>query len=115
MSPEDENALINLVRIGVVSAVNAADKTARVIFEDKNITSGWLHILQHGGAGVSIKAAGIHTHSITDTFTGGGSASDAGGHIHAANVTTWIPAINDSVVVLYLPVFNGDGFILGAL
>lgn len=27
----------------------------------------------------------------------------------------WMPKINDAVVVLYLPVFNGDGFVLGVL
>lgn len=28
---------------------------------------------------------------------------------------TWMPKINDVAVVLYLPVFNGDGFVLGVL
>ena len=28
---------------------------------------------------------------------------------------TWMPDINDTVVVLYLPCFNGDGYILGVL
>ena len=27
----------------------------------------------------------------------------------------WIPAINERVLVLYIPVFNGDGFVLGGL
>lgn len=27
----------------------------------------------------------------------------------------WMPAVNDTVLVLYLPVFNADGFILGAI
>lgn len=29
--------------------------------------------------------------------------------------TQRLPAINDQVLVLYLPVFNGDGFILGGI
>lgn len=28
---------------------------------------------------------------------------------------TWMPEINDAAMVLYLPVFNGDGYILGVL
>lgn len=28
---------------------------------------------------------------------------------------TWMPDINDTVVVLYLPYFNADGYILGVL
>lgn len=27
----------------------------------------------------------------------------------------WTPAINETVVVLYLPVWNGDGFIIGGI
>lgn len=28
---------------------------------------------------------------------------------------SWMPSVNDVAVVLYLPVFNGDGYILGVL
>ena len=28
---------------------------------------------------------------------------------------TWLPAVNDTAVVLYLPVWQGDGYILGVL
>lgn len=27
----------------------------------------------------------------------------------------WLPKVNETVLALYLPVFNGDGFILGRL
>lgn len=29
--------------------------------------------------------------------------------------SSWMPKVNDVVVALYLPVFNGDGFIIGGL
>jgi phage baseplate assembly protein gpV len=29
--------------------------------------------------------------------------------------TTWLPKVNDAVLVLYLPIFNGNGYILGAV
>lgn len=96
----DENILDNIVRVGIVSAVDPAGKKARVIFRDKGLPSGWLSVLQHGAAGVYVK----------ETVSG-----DHPSHSHAATVTVWMPAINDTVVVLYLPVFNGDGFILGAI
>ncbi|MEN6437013.1 MAG: hypothetical protein ABFD97_00350 [Syntrophobacter sp.] len=73
---DNENILANLVRIGTVSSVNAAKQTARVIYKDNDMVSGWLPVLQR---------------------------------------EPWMPSINDTVVVLYLPVFNGDGFILGAI
>jgi len=27
----------------------------------------------------------------------------------------WMPKVNDTVLTLYLPVFNGDGFVLGVI
>ncbi len=27
----------------------------------------------------------------------------------------WMPKINDRVVCLYIPVFNGDGFVIGGI
>lgn len=117
MDSELENVLANLVRIGTVSVVDAAKKKARVIFKDKdNMTSGWLHVIQHYDAGVYIRPDGGHTHRITDTYMGGGSASAEPDHDHMrSNVTYWTPKINDTVLVIYLPVFNADGFILGAI
>lgn len=76
MGEESERIFQNMVRIGTVSAVDGGARRARVIFPDKEMTSGWLHVLQNA---------------------------------------SWMPGINDNVLVLYLPVFNGDGFILGAI
>ncbi|MDR1158363.1 MAG: hypothetical protein LBK75_08710 [Oscillospiraceae bacterium] len=105
----------NFARIGIVSAVDNANRKARVIFRDKGMTSGWLYVLQHPGANVHVKGSGDHTHMISDTYSGSGSASTDGAHDHVATVTGWMPALNTVVLVLYLPVFGGDGFILGAI
>jgi phage baseplate assembly protein gpV len=107
----DENILANLVRIGTVSSVDNEKRVARVIFQDKDMVSGWLHVLQHHGTGVYIKPEGKHSHDISE----GGKTELDGEHDHAGSVTYWMPRINDTVVVLYLPVFNADGFILGAI
>jgi phage baseplate assembly protein gpV len=29
--------------------------------------------------------------------------------------TLWMPKVSDRVLVLYIPIFNGDGFILGRI
>jgi len=108
---DNENILNNIVRIGTVSSVDPAKRTVRVIFKDKEMVSGWLHVLQHNLAGVYIKPDGEHSHALD----GGGTTELDVEHGHAANVTYWMPRVNDTVVVLYLPVFNGDGFILGAI
>lgn len=69
----------NFVRVGIVTAVDAVNRRARVLFQDMGFSSGWLKVLRHG------------------------------------QQDTWMPNINDSAVVLYLPVWQGDGFVLGVL
>jgi phage baseplate assembly protein gpV len=106
-----ENILSNLVRIGTVSSVDSEKRTARVMFKDKDMVSGWLSVLQHPRAGVYVKSDGKHSHDLS----GGSTTEENGEHDHVANVTYWMPKVNDTVLVLYLPVFNGDGFILGVI
>jgi len=37
------------------------------------------------------------------------------GHQHDLTIKPWMPLVNDTVLTLYLPVFNGDGFVLGGI
>ena len=67
----------HIVRVGTVTAVDQEAGKARVLFQDKGFSSGWLAILRHG------------------------------------QDDTWLPKVNDTAVVLYLPVWQGDGFIVG--
>jgi hypothetical protein len=117
MDGTQANILANLVRVGVVSAVDMGRKKARVFFPDRdNLVSGWLPVLQRSGEGVAVAPDGGHTHTIRDTYSGGGSASAAPAHDHdGSKVTAWLPGVGATVLVLYLPVFNADGFILGAI
>ena len=41
---------MNCIRIGKVTAVDAAKKTVRVRYTDEEIVSGPLKVLQHGGS-----------------------------------------------------------------
>lgn len=107
----DENILVNLVRIGTVSSIDSGKRTARVIFEDKDIVSGWLHVLQRPYTGLYIKSNGKHSHGLP----GGSNTEIDGEHDHSGNTTYWMPRVNDTVLVLYVPVFNGDGFVLGVI
>lgn len=115
-----EKILSGLVRVGTVTDVDSVKHLARVKFQGENFTSGWLYVLQHPGGGLSIVPDGGHTHSISvhDTFTGGGSgtASYEPDHNHTGSTTTsWMPTINATVLVVFLPVFNADGFIIGGI
>lgn len=94
-----EKILAGLVRIGTVTDVNNAKLQARVKFQGENMTSGWLHVLQHRKADLYIVSDGDPAHD----------------HIPGSYLTTWMPKVNDTVLVLYLPVFNADGFVLGGI
>ena len=99
----------------MLSRLQKAKRRARVKFKDTGIISDWLYVLQHYEANFYIKPDAKHTHEITDTFTGGGTASEFPDHDHlpGSHLTYWMPKVNDRVLCLYLPVFNGDGFVLG--
>ncbi|WP_409969623.1 hypothetical protein RFF05_06835 [Bengtsoniella intestinalis] len=113
---DNTTALQHMVRIGKVTALDAGNLKARCIFPETGVTSGLLSVLQHPAMGVAVKADGQHTHTITDTYMGGGSASTEGEHDHEGTVTTtWMPKVNDFVLVCYLPFFNSDGYILGVI
>ncbi len=91
------HALINMVRIGNVAEIDEDKRRVRVAFKDAGgEKSGWLSVLQHKGAKLDIKTAESHTHSNSE-------------------VTYWLPKPGDNVLVIYFPVFNGDGFVLGGL
>ena len=79
---ELQNILSRLVQTGTVTAVDSAKRRARVKFKDTGIISDWLYVLQHYGANFYIKPDAKHTHEITDTFTGGGTASEFPDHDH---------------------------------
>lgn len=112
----DEAIIKRMIQIGTVTALDATHKKARVKHQDTGITSDWLYVVQHPGMTIAVDPDGKHTHSITDTYSGGGSASEVPDHDHKGTVSvSWMPKINDTVLVIYLPVFNSDGFIVGMI
>lgn len=84
----DEGIIKNMVRIGIVTDVDDEKRLVRVHFPDKQLTSGWLYLLKSPPT----------IENINDD-----------------DIKPWIPAVNDKVLCLYIPIFNGDGFVLGAL
>ncbi len=114
MDEETRLLLSRLVRIGTVTDIKGC--TVRVKYQDVGITSGWLYVLQRSGGSISVSGGGGHSHEIHDTYTGGGSSDAAGYHEHDGSVTgLWMPRINDTVLCLYLPAWNSDGFVLGRI
>lgn len=85
----------DFVRIGKVTAIDAGTMKVRVQFPDTDIISDWLPVLRHKSPAGNTGTSSGHTHSVTL------------GH--------WMPQTGDTVLCLYLPGFNSDGYVLGGI
>lgn len=83
-----------LIQVGTVTTVDPAAHKVRVKFLDTGLTSDWLSVLKNAPS-VSV----VQTE----------------GHGHSASVSLWMPIVNDTVLVVYLPTFNSDGFVIGGI
>lgn len=93
-----------MIRIGKVSNINTANRTARVMFDDVGIVSDWLKV---------IKSPPLTTK--TAYSSGGTGVASFASHKHDIVQTPWMPGIGDTVLCLYDDSFNGDGYILGGM
>ena len=97
--------MMQIVRIGTVTTIDPAKRTARVKFQDAGTSSGWLYVL------ASRPYIPVYDARPQQTEDGGNVAS----HRHDLTIKPWMPQVNATVLVLYLPVEGGDGFILGEI
>ena len=105
-----EKILKRLVRIGTVTVTDPVKRMARVKFEDTGETSGLLYILANRSY--------IPDYDVPQRteFEAGGSGDPAfASHKHDLIIKPWMPKVNAVVLTLYLPVLDGDGFILGEI
>lgn len=107
---DSEKILSRLVQIGTVSAVNNAKRQARVILKETGHTSGWLCVLS-----MPPFIPDYDVPQRTEYEAGGSGEAAFASHKHDLIIKPWMPKVNDQVLVLYLPVFNSDGFILGGI
>lgn len=104
----DDSVVARIVQVGTVTALDTAQHRCRVRFPDTGVTSDWLHVLRQKPT-VSVLNDGLHDHPSQVTI------DENGEHSHATTVADWMPKINDTVVVLYIPIFNSDGFVIGVV
>ena len=102
---DDLDQIVQIVRIGTVSAVDKEKRMARVMFKDLDITSGWLYVLDTHPHIPDYDPVPQETELETCQVS----------HTHKLVIKPWLPNVNDAVVCLYLPAFNADGIILGAI
>ena len=100
----------DIVREGKVTAVDNGKRIAKVWFDSMGIESDWLPVL--------ITRDFIPDYDVPQRteFEAGGSGDAAfEKHKHDLIIKPYMPKVNDLVLVLYFPVFNGDGVILGGV
>ena len=100
----------DIVREGKVTAVDKDKRIAKVWFDALEIESDWMPVL--------INRDFIPDYDVPQRteFEAGGSGDAAfEKHKHDLIIKPYMPKVNDVVLVLYFPVFNGDGVILGGV
>ena len=100
----------DIVREGKVTAVDNGKRIAKVWFDSMGIESDWLPVL--------ITRDFIPDYDVpqrTEFEVGGSGAPAFASHKHDLIIKPYMPKVNDLVLVLYFPVFNGDGVILGGV
>ncbi|MEY8420542.1 hypothetical protein AALA83_14855 [Oscillospiraceae bacterium 44-5] len=105
-----EKILKRLVRIGTITVTDPIKRVARVKFEDTGETSGLLYVLANRSY--------VPDYDVPQRteFEAGGSGDPAfASHKHDLIIKPWMPKVNAVVLTLYLPVLDGDGFILGEI
>lgn len=106
-----EKVLSQLVRIGTVTDADPGTRTARVKFQDTGTTSGRLFVL----ASRPYVPDYEETPQRTELEAGGSGYPAFASHKHDLKIKPWMPKINATVLTLYLPIQDGDGFILGEI
>ena len=100
----------DIAREGKVTAVNNDKRIAKVWFDALGIESDWLPVL--------ITRDFIPDYDVpqrTEYEAGGSGDAAFESHKHDLIIKPYMPKVNDLVLVLYFPVFNGDGVILGGI
>ncbi len=100
----------DIVREGKVTAVDNGRRIAKVWFDALEIESDWMPVLINRDY-----IPGYDMPQRTEYEAGGAGAAAYESHKHDLVIKPWMPRINDMVLVLYFPVFNGDGVILGSV
>ena len=100
----------DIAREGKVTAVNNDKRIAKVWFDALGIESDWLPVL--------ITRDFIPDYDVpqrTEYEAGGSGDAAFESHKRDLIIKPYMPKVNDMVLVLYFPIFNGDGVILGGV
>lgn len=102
--------LQRIIQAGVVQAVDREKRMARVKHPITGIISGWLYVLDNRSFIPDYDGV-----QQTEEASGGMGEAAFAAHSHELIILPWMPKVNDTVLCLYLPYMNSDGFILGRI
>lgn len=94
----------DILRIGMVQSVDKEKRTVRVFFSDVNMMSGELKVLKSPPF-IGIKDPPLDVDKTKEKLS----------HYHELEIFPWLPKVGDTVLCIYNPGFNEDGFVLGAI
>lgn len=100
----------NLVRVGTVTWKDDARRIARVVFRDSGLPSGLLYVLASRPY-----IPDYEGEQRTEYEAGGSGDAEFAAHKHDLDIKPWMPELDATVLCLYLPIHDGDGFILGEI
>lgn len=107
---DDNTALLVMVRVGIVTAVDNVKRLAKVYFQDMKLPSDWIPVL--------INRDFIPDYDVpqrTEYEAGGGGYAEYASHKHDLIIKPWMPKVNEQVLCLYEPIRDGRGFVLGGI
>lgn len=102
----------DIIKLGIVTNVDNGKRLARVKFPGMGLqdTSGWLPVL------ISRDFISDYDGPQHTEYEAGGSGDAAfAKHKHDLIINPYMPKVGAQVLVLYIPIFNADGFILGGI
>lgn len=105
-----EAMMARLVQVGTVSDVDKKAHKVRCIMRETGITSDWLYVLK---SPPQIPDDSIPQH--TEEKGGGSGEASFSPHSHDLIIRPWFPKVNDQVLVISLPVPDGNGFVIGGI
>jgi len=100
----------DIVREGTVTAVDNNKRIAQVWFDALGIQSDWMPVLITRDF-----IPGYDVPQRTEFEAGGSGDAAFEKHKHDLIIKPYMPKVNEKVLVLYFPMFNADGVILGGV
>jgi len=90
----------HIIRSGIVSSiVDESKRLVRVKFPDLDFVSGPLQVLEFPWMKITTTVNDGHFHTATTPV----------------EIKQWMPKVNENVLCSFLPVEDGDGFVLGRI